>query len=176
MMRFPPVDPASAPAPVKQIFDGPLKGKHFNIFRSMAGSPAVLNFYLQGAGALSQGLLTPQQREAVALAVGQASGCDYCVAAHTVIAKGAGMSDADTLAARRGKPNDPTSAALVRFALALQEKKGWVSDDDMAALKAAGLSEAHAAELVAHVAFNLFTNYFNHANQTDIDFPAAPAI
>lgn len=176
MPRFTPVDPASAPASVKPIFDGPLKGKHFNIFKSMAAAPAAINFYLQGAGALAQGLLTAQQREAVALAVAQASGCDYCLAAHTGIGKGAGMTDADILASRKGKPTDAQTAALVRFALALQEKKGWVSDDDLKALKAAGLTEAHGAELVAHVAFNLFTNYFNHANETVLDFPAAPAL
>ncbi len=176
MPRFAPVDPANAPAPVKAIFDGPLKGKHFNIFKSMANAPAALNFYLQGSGALSQGLLTPAQREAVALAVGQASGCDYCVAAHTAIGKGAGMSEADTISARGGKSSDPQTAALVRFALALQEKKGWISDDDFKALTGAGLTQGHAVETVAVVALNLFTNYFNHANQTVVDFPSPPKL
>lgn len=176
MPRFTPVDPASAPAPVKQIFDGPLKGKHFNIFKSMANAPAALNFYLQASGALSQGLLDARQREAIALAVSQNNGCDYCLAAHTAIGKGAGMTEADTVAARKGKPSDPKTAALVRFALAVQEKKGWITDDDLAALKSAGFTDGHAAEVIANVAFNYFTNFFNHANQTTLDFPEAPKI
>jgi hypothetical protein len=35
----------------------------------------------------------------------------------------------------------------------------------------AGFSEAEIAEIVAHVAINVLTNYFNIAVETEIDFP-----
>jgi hypothetical protein len=38
-------------------------------------------------------------------------------------------------------------------------------------VKQAGLSEAEIAEIVAHVAINVLTNYFNIAVETEIDFP-----
>jgi hypothetical protein len=33
------------------------------------------------------------------------------------------------------------------------------------------LDDGEIAEVVAHVALNVFTNYFNNVNQTDVDFP-----
>jgi hypothetical protein len=38
-------------------------------------------------------------------------------------------------------------------------------------VKQAGLSETEIGEIVAHVAINVFTNYFNIAFETEIDFP-----
>ena len=39
---------------------------------------------------------------------------------------------------------------------------------------AAGFSEGEVAEIVANVALNIFTNYFNHVAETEVDFPTAP--
>ncbi|MEL7473832.1 MAG: carboxymuconolactone decarboxylase family protein, partial [Planctomycetota bacterium] len=99
MARLQVVDPATASGRAKEIFDGPLKGKHFNIFKGMANSPAVLDFYLGMGGAASKFELTGAQQEAIQLAVGEANGCGYCVAAHTAIGKGAGLSEEQTVAA-----------------------------------------------------------------------------
>jgi len=38
-------------------------------------------------------------------------------------------------------------------------------------VRQAGLSDGEIAEVVAHVALNVFTNYFNKAAEVDIDFP-----
>ena len=64
-----------------------------NIFRGMANSPAVLDAYLKFSGALKEGKLDGKTREAIALVISQANRCDYCLAAHTVIGKGAGLDD-----------------------------------------------------------------------------------
>jgi alkylhydroperoxidase family enzyme len=42
---------------------------------------------------------------------------------------------------------------------------------DFTQVKQAGLSEAEIGEIVAHVAINVLTNYFNIAFETEIDFP-----
>jgi hypothetical protein len=34
-----------------------------------------------------------------------------------------------------------------------------------------GFSDGEVAEIIAHVALNVFTNYFNIATDVDIDFP-----
>ena len=52
---------------------------------------------------------------------------------------------------------------------------GWVSDEDMASVRAAGTSDAEIAEVVAHVAANIFSNYFNHVAGTEVDFPEVEA-
>ena len=73
MPRLNVVDPATATGRVKEIFDGPLKGKHLNIFKGFANSPAVLDAYLGMSGALSKTSLSAKEREAIALAVAQAN-------------------------------------------------------------------------------------------------------
>lgn len=176
MSRIAPVDPASATGRAKEIFDGPLAGKHFNIFKSMAASPAALDTYLGMAGALSKASLSAKEREVIQLVIGQANNCAYCTAAHTAIGKSVGLTDAQTIEARRGTLADPKLNAIAKFALAIHEKKGFVSDSDLANFKGAGYSEAHAVEAVACYALALYTNYFNHMNNTPVDFPPPPAI
>lgn len=176
MPRLSVVDPAQATGKVKEIFDGPLKGKHRNIFKGMANSPAALGAYVALTHALKDGELTPAERETIAIAAGQLNGCDYCVAAHTVMGKMAGLSEGETVAIRRGAPTEPKLAALTKFVAAMNEKRGFVNDADVAAVRAAGYGDGHIAEIVAVYALNLYTNYFNHLNETDIDFPAPPAL
>lgn len=176
MARITPVDPATATGRAKEIFEGPLKGKHFNIFRSMAASPAALDVYLGMAGALSNASLSAKEREVIQLAVAQANNCEYCIAAHTMIGKGAGLTEAQTVEARRGTLSDPRLDAIAKFALKIQEKRGFVSDADLAAFKKAGYTDAHVAEAIATYSLALYTNLFNHVNHTSVDFPAPPAI
>ena len=69
------------------------KKKLLNIFRSMANSPAVLDSYLKFSGAMNSAKLDAKAREAIALAVSQANRCEYCLSAHTVLGKGAGLDE-----------------------------------------------------------------------------------
>ncbi|MNC91075.1 hypothetical protein D3C83_72650 [compost metagenome] len=54
---------------------------------------------------------------------------------------------------------------------AVVESRGDVADQDLARVREAGYTDGDVAELIAHVAINVFTNYFNRAARTDIDFP-----
>ena len=176
MARLNTVDPAAATGRVREIFDGPLAGKHINIFKGMGNSPVGLDAYLGLAGALGQGSLSDAEREAIALAIGEANACDYCKAAHTALGKGAGLSEAQTLDARRGSVDDARLGPLVRFALQIHEKRGFVDDADLEAFRAAGFSDGEVVEVLVTYVLNLYTNYFNHINDTPVDFPAAPAL
>jgi alkylhydroperoxidase family enzyme len=51
------------------------------------------------------------------------------------------------------------------------ETRGFVSDDDIAVVRAAGYDDGGIAEIVANVVANIFTNYINHVADTEIDFP-----
>ncbi len=51
------------------------------------------------------------------------------------------------------------------------DSRGEVTGDDLSRIPHAGYSDAEIAEIVANVVINLFTNYFHHVAQTDIDFP-----
>ena len=177
MPRLNLVDPSTTTGEARELFDGPLKGKHINIFKHLGNSGAALNGYVQLSGALSKASLSAKELEVVQLAVGQENACDYCLAAHTALGKGAGLSQDQTLGARRGSiGDDPKLNAIARFAKAIHEKRGNVSDDDIEAFRGAGYDDGAIAEVVASYALATFTNFFNHIAETDVDFPAAPAI
>ena len=47
-----------------------------------------------------------------------------------------------------------------------------MSEEDILRVKEAGYSDCEVAEILALVALNVLTNYFNVAFETPIDFPA----
>lgn len=143
-----------------------------NLFRVVANSPAALEGYLGLNGALARGALDAKTRERIALAVAEVNGCGYCLAAHTYLAKNlAKLDDAEITANRNGASNDPNADAAVRLARKIVDHRGHVTDDDIAAVRAAGYDDAQIVEIVLHVALNTLTNYVNEVARTEVDFP-----
>ena len=146
-------------------------GRVPNLFLTLAKAPSALKAYLGASEAIGSGHLDAQQREVIALAVAEANGCEYCLAAHSAIGKLVGL-DADTLLqSRSGVPVDPRHAALAAFARAVVRERGQVSPLDLQAAREAGLDDRDLLEVVANVAINVFTNYTNHVAGTVVDFP-----
>ena len=110
-------------------------------------------------------------RESIALTVAGANGCDYCASAHTALGGMLGIGAAELSANLESRSHDARLDAILKFASAVVAKRGWVGDEEVAALRAAGLGDREITEIIATVAFNIFTNYFNHIAQTDVDFP-----
>ena len=146
-----------------------------NMMRTMAQSPRVLEGYLSLSRALSRGLLSPELQEQIALAVAETNACNYCLSAHTALGRRAGLSDEQLSASREGRAADAKANAALRFALDVLERCGGVTDQEFARVRGAGFSDAEVAEIIAHVALNVFTNYFNRAAETEIDFPMVTA-
>lgn len=178
MSRLPLIDPANATGPAKPLLDavGKKLGLVPNMTRAMANSPAVLKAYLEFSGALAAASLSAKTRELVALTVGEVNGCDYCLAAHTAIGGMLGLPGEALLAARNATSDDAHTAAVLRLARALVLQRGLLSDADLRDVRAAGVTDGQIAEVVATVALNVFTNWFNHVAETPIDFPKAPAL
>ncbi len=178
MARIEPINPKDATGKSKDLLDGVQAkfGKAPNIFKTMANSPAALEGFLQLHGALAGGVLSESFQEQIALCVSEINGCNYCLAAHTVMGKGAGLSEDETIASRKGVSTDSKTQAGLEFARQLVSRQGWVSDDDYNAVTQAGYSSEEIIEIVALVAKNIFANYFNHIAETAIDFPAAPSV
>jgi uncharacterized peroxidase-related enzyme len=152
-------------------------GMVLNIHGAMAHSPAVLETYVAIQRALQdKGALDKKLREVIALAVANVDDCSYCQAAHTAGGKAAGLSEQETIDIRRGKVSDPKLGALVTLVREQAGNVGHVQDSSWQAALDAGWSDAELTETSAVVALNLFTNYFNHLVQTDLDLPAAPAL
>ena len=178
MSRIEAIRPEAATGTTASQFDA-IKGKLGmipNMMRTMGQSSATLAAYLQFSGSLSGGSLSAQHREAIALAVGEANGCDYCLSAHSALGKMAGMTQEQIEDARLGKAVDSKTDALLRFARKLVDAKGHAADEDLQSLRDHGFSEGDITEVVANVALNIFTNYFNHVADPEIDFPKAPSL
>lgn len=143
-----------------------------NLFRVVAGSPTALAGLLGLEGAASKGRLGAKTLERIALAIAEVNGCGYCLSAHTYIARNlAKLDDAEITANRSGVSNDLRAAAAVRFAVQIAQFRGHVSDEQVAAVRAAGFDDAQIVEIVQAVALNTYTNYLNEVAQTAIDFP-----
>lgn len=174
-----PATVADAPLAAQPLLEAVKKqiGSVPNLFRVVSNSPAALEGYLGLSGALGKGTLPAATRERVALAVAEINGCAYCLSAHTYMGKNlAKLDEAEILANRMGRSNDPTADAAVHFAAQVTKARGHVSDDDLRAVKLAGYDDAQVVEIVLHVALNTWTNYINTVAQTVIDFPMAKAL
>jgi uncharacterized peroxidase-related enzyme len=175
MSRITAIDPTQATGKTAELFTA-VKGKLGvvpNLMRTLGQSPAALEAYLGFSGTLAKGVLPAAVREQLALAIGESNACDYCLSAHTLLGKGAGLTPEAIVEARRSQAADAKVDALLKFAAAVVAARGLVSDEALAAVRTAGASDAEIIEVVAHVALNTLTNYTNHVAQTVIDFPRA---
>ena len=145
-----------------------------NLMKLLGNSPAALSGYLSLSGAIEGGQLSGADRERIALAVAEANGCEYCLAAHSFIGKNvAKLSEAEIDAARGASSGDARSKAILVLARAIVDTQGRVSDQHVENAHSAGISDAEIVEIVVNVALNTMTNYVNNVARTEVDFPAA---
>jgi len=177
MQRLTAVNPTEATGKAKQLLDGVQTklGMTPNLMKTLANAPAALEAYLNFGSALGTGHLDAKFREQIALAVAQANSCDYCLSAHSAIGKMVGLQPGEIAASRQAHAEDAKRDAGLQFAQLLVVQRGEVSDQALAQVKAAGFTDGDIAEIVANVALNTFTNYFNHVAQTEVDFPKVSA-
>lgn len=173
MSRLPAIQTETATGKAKELLEGVQAKLKItpNMTRVMANSPAVLEGYLDFSGALAAGLLNAKLREQLAIAVAEQNACQYCLSAHTAIGKMTGLTDAESEAARSARSESPKIQAALHFAREVVAKKGRPTDADFAAVRTAGWNDGEIAEVIAQVALNIFTNYFNNATEVEIDFP-----
>jgi len=142
-----------------------------NIFGTMANSSALLEGYLGLSGALGSASLSAQLNEQIALAVAGANTCDYCASAHTTLGKMAGVADDELTRNLQGSSDDERTQMVLDFACEIVSERGRVSADTLDHLRANGFADQQILEIFGHVMANIFTNYFNHLAETEIDFP-----
>jgi uncharacterized peroxidase-related enzyme len=173
MQRIPALDIANAPAASQDMLQAVKKklGMAPNIFKTLAHSPAALQFALGQSEALASGSLSPALREQIALVTAGANECDYCASAHTLMGKNAGVSADEMARNLSGHSGNAKTQAALTFASVIVKERGQVSDAQLQAVRSAGYGDAEVVEIIANVAANVFTNYFNHIAGTVIDFP-----
>jgi uncharacterized peroxidase-related enzyme len=150
-------------------------GRVPNLYAALANGPAALRGYLAMRDALTEGVLGPRLREQMALLIAQENKCTYCVSAHTLRASRVGLSAEELALTRDGHDVDPHSDAVLQMTKDVVHAGGDVSDDNLSKARQAGVTDTELAEIVAHVALNTLSNYFNHLAQPDLDFPEVAA-
>src|SRR6202020_2217015 len=121
-----------APAESQAILDNVNKMLGFvpNLQRLMSISPNALAGWAGLMGALSK-TLDVKTRDGIALAVSEADGCNYCLAAHSYISTNLAKIPPEEIALNReGKSSDPKRQAATMFAKRLIETAGKVSDEE----------------------------------------------
>jgi uncharacterized peroxidase-related enzyme len=174
MSRLTIFDPAQATGETRELLDATQRtlGVIPNTAKILASSPAALRTWLETIRALAVGQLDPGLRERIALGMAQTNGCEYCLSGHAYVAKHvAHLSDQAIEESRRLSSADPKVDAALSFTRAVLETRGGVSDADVEQVRAAGYSDGEIAEMIAHVALNVLTNYFNKVADTEVDFP-----
>jgi uncharacterized peroxidase-related enzyme len=177
MSRLHTIAPAEATGHAAQLFTA-IKGAVGMVPNAFAtigsNSPVALEAALNLDSALGKSSLSAKQVEVIKLAVSAVAHCDYCLAAHTMIGKHAGMSRETILAVRQGQSSgDAAIDALAAFVNTLVSTSGTVPVTAVAAVKAAGYSDAQVIDTLLAIASITFTNLVNRVNDTVIDFPAA---
>ena len=173
MSRLTPIQTNGATSELKRG----LKNSHLKLdeaprfLQVMANSPASLRAYIRADAALLRGQLKPRQREQIALAVAEINGSSYNLSAHYDTGKSLGLTHHEMQLARNATAEDPKAQSMLRFTQAVVLQRGEVSDEDFQALRKAGFSDAQIVEIVANIALNIFSNYFNSVARTEVDFP-----
>ncbi|MGI9308811.1 MAG: carboxymuconolactone decarboxylase family protein [Gammaproteobacteria bacterium] len=141
-----------------------------NLHGVMAESPALLAAY-QKLNEVSQKMtLDLVETNIVWLAINFENGCDYCMAAHTAIAKHAGVEDQDIDALRNNQPlSNPKHETLRQFTVQMLEARGWVDDATIDALLAAGYSRSTVLDVILCIGMKTLSNYTNHIAHTPVD-------
>jgi len=163
----------SAPDASRPILEGIKRSFGFvpNLFGVFAESPAALQGGLAIFEAFSKSSLSSAEQQLVMLAVSEANDCEYCVAAHSTIAKRmAKVNPALIDATRRREPlADAKLDALVTFTRKVVEQRGVVAEADVTAFLEAGYTKAQVVEVLLGVGMKTFNNYVDHIAHTPLN-------
>jgi uncharacterized peroxidase-related enzyme len=169
-----PVQPETATGAAKELLDQVQRslGLVPEMTKVMANSPALLRSYLALNGAVATGAIPAAVRERLAIATAQLNGCEYCLSAHTYIGESlAKVPAAELAAARKAESSDRHVQALLELSNEIASHAGAVSEDGVAKARAAGVTDQEIGEVVANLALNILTNYFNVLAGVDNDWP-----
>jgi uncharacterized peroxidase-related enzyme len=172
--NFAPIEPETATGPAAGLLAQVNKalGLVPNMTKVMANSPTLLKAYLSLSGTVGSGVLPAGVRERLAISTAQLNGCQYCLSAHTYI--GANIAKVDTAeldAARKAQSDDPHVAALLQLSNEIAENNGDVGQEALHVAREQGVTDQEIGEVVANLALNVLTNYFNVLAGVENDWP-----
>jgi AhpD family alkylhydroperoxidase len=163
--------PDTAPETAKPVLESAQKQLGFvpNLYAGLANAPSALQAYLSLSDHFSKTSLSPVEQQVVLLATSVENGCEFCVAAHSMIAKTmVGVPKAVVTALReQADPEDSKLAALAAFTRAVVQERGWIlGHPAYKNFLKAGFLPKQALEVILGVTQKTLSNYANHLLQT----------
>jgi AhpD family alkylhydroperoxidase len=177
-MNYPVHTIDTAPAAAREDLAAASKAYGFlpNLLAVMAGAPALLKAYRTLVALFDETSFTPSERQVVLLATSSENVCEYCVAAHSVIAQMQKVPAEVVQAIRDGRPlADRRLEALRRLTVAIVRSRGWPAATELEAFLNAGYTSAQVLEVVLGVGVKTLSNYTNHLADTPLDSAFAKA-
>lgn len=159
------------------LFDNLKKGLGMvpNLYATLAHSEHALASYLALQNARSS--INGKAREVVNLVVSQVNGCEYCLAAHTVIGGMVGLTPAQILEVRSGHAGfDARLDALARLVKSIASERGHADPALVEAFFAAGWTQENLVDAIVVIGDKTVTNYLHATTKVPVDFPAAPRL
>lgn len=156
------------------IFDNLHKALGFvpNLYATYAHSETALENYLNLSNAKTS--LNNKEKEVVNLAVSEVNACQYCLAAHTAIAKLNGFNEDQILELRAGYASfDKKFDALARLAKNITENRGRADQDVVDNFLTAGYTKGNLIDTIVSVGDKTISNYLHNTTQVPVDFPTA---
>lgn len=149
-----------------------------NLFGALAEAPATLEAYIDLGEKLGKSSLSPAEQQVVLIATSVENGCEYCVAAHSLVAKHMVKVDAAVVDALRGKSAIPDAKlqALAVFTRAVVANRGEVSKQSLDNFLAAGYGKQQVLEVILGVAMKTLSNYANNLMYTPLDDAFKPEV
>ena len=134
-----------------------------NLIGVLANSPQALQTYMTVSGINAETSLTLPEREVVQITAARIHGCDFCIAGHTAIALKKAQLPVETVRSmQQGQDTGDAKLDAVRqFSEAVIATRGGVSDDALAAFKAAGYNDQQALEVVLGISLATLCNFAN---------------
>lgn len=169
----------SAPAASQASLQALERGLGFvpNLAATMAEAPALVNGFVELRGTLARGVLSPVEREIVAVAVSVENDCTYCVAAHSTFALMAGADHESVTDARAGNPPaDAKLAALYTFARRIIGHRGHVTPEDIQDVLDGGYTRAAVLEAIAQIGHTTIANFTHNLSDAPLDDAFEPQV
>lgn len=168
----------SAPAAAKPLLEAAKAKLGFipNLYGNLAEAPAALQAYFDLSAHFDKTSFTPVERQVVLIAISTENNCEFCVAAHSLIArKMVKVPDAVVDALRQLKPlPDARLNTLATFTRQVVRDRGLVPQVALQAFLDAGFTQRQVIEVVLGVAMKTLSNYVNHltGTKTNSEFSA----
>jgi len=141
-----------------------------NLLAEMAKSPAAPLVYTKTEAIMHNAYLTAKEQQVVQLVTSLFNDCFYCSSMHSKFSEINGVSHEDVLAIRNGEtPADEHIANLVWITTTILEKRGHLTDEDLATVEDMGFDRARLYEIIAHIGRKMIANYAVHIIKPELD-------